>query len=1209
MASCAERSAVYFKRLELIGFKSFANRTVFDFEPGVTAVVGPNGCGKSNISDAIRWVLGEQNPRDLRGKLMEDVIFDGTADEKPMGMAEVSLTLSNADRLLDIDFEEVTITRRLFRSGESQYLVNKKLCRLKDIQDLLVGTGIGLDAYSHFEQGEIEQVLSAKPDERRAVFEEAAGIMKYKADRRAAMRKLEATEENLVRINDIIREIKRQINSLDRQAAKARRHKRLTDELGRYEVGQLLHNRDVFGAELERLTAEHEGVKASLRDLFSEIESRDSEIEALRATLGEQEGRFETLQMRKLEVLRAMDHERNTIALSDERIADARAAEVAARGQIEALEQQIDDLGRELARGQVEFEEHENELREAERSLAAQEEKGAAEAAALEQEEAAVADAARRKLELVHREIKLTNELETLDRRLDEQRAAGSALRTEQQQLGERRERLDGEQTALAQRREAIGGDARQVRDEEAALRRSLQDLSGQLNRDIARRQQLARELAEARSQHELLCEMRDNFEGYHRGVRSVLRAAADENDPLPGMYGTVADLLRVPEEFEVALEAALGSRLQYIAVATGRDAQRAIAHLKETSGGRATFLPYDLLRPPSTNQELMRELFENNSGLIAPASEAVSCNERDRILVEMLLGDTVLVEDFDVALRVAEQKRYPFRLVTRAGEVFPGRGIIRGGRVGRRDQGLLSRETRIAQLDEKARRLAAEHDAIQAEEQGRSRDAASLELQLEEIARRTRSLDEQATEVARDLAMASASREAVETQLQAIAERLAALGEEAARHAARREELSLAAVALEQEKRVADEESRRRNTAVSEHQAGAAQAHRHLTELKVQVSSLNERLAAARERQNRIAGDIRRRNQEIVARREQIRADHGHAERLSGEIDQARGRIEELSHQKAETERSIETLDERRGEIGNRLGALEAGLKDKRRLLREAQEAESDLNARLTEARLAVERIDERLRSEYKLTHDDPAAERFPADSNWEEVAAHIEAVRSKIESLGPVNLYAIEEYERLEERHAFLVKEQEDLIRAKESLLKAISKINRTSRQLFKETFEEIRESFRETFTSLFGGGKADLILDDEGDILECGIEIVASPPGKKLQSITLLSGGEKAMTAICLLFAIFRVKPSPFCILDEMDAALDEPNIVRFNDTLKEFVKRSQFIIITHNKSTIAMADLLYGITMERSGISKVVSVKFRDALPEPQPADEA
>jgi len=1209
MAVLVERSPVYFKRLELIGFKSFANRTVFEFQPGVTAVVGPNGCGKSNISDAIRWVLGEQNPRDLRGKSMEDVIFNGTVDEKAMGMAEVGLTLSNADRLLDIDFEEVTITRRLFRSGESQYLINKKACRLKDVRDLLLGTGMGLDAYSHFEQGAIEQVLSAKPEERRAIFEEAAGIMKYKVDRQAAMRKLEATEENLVRINDIVREVKRQINSLDRQAAKARRHKRLKEELTRYDVAQLLHSRDVLAEELTRLTTEHDEAKSQMRDLFSQIESRDGDIEALRLKLAEQEGEFEALQRDKLELLRAVDHERNTVTLSEQRIADAEAAEVTGREQIEALDQQISALNQEREAGQVEIEAHENELRQAQESLTTQEEQVAEEAAALEQAEATVTDAARRSLELVHRDMKLTNELEVLDRRLDEHRTAGSALVNEQQQLGERRARLEQERDELARRRDALEGETKRARDDAATLRSSLQDITGRLNQDMAQRQQLAREMAEARSQHELLCEMRDNFEGYHYGVKSVLRASAEEGRALPGVYGTVADLLRVPEEFEVAIEAVLGNQLQYIAVATGQDARRAIAFLKETNAGRATFLPYDLLRPRGADRDRLRELIGGNAGLIAPAGDVVTCDDRDRVLVEMLLADTVLVEDFDAALRVAEQKRYRFRLVTRGGEVFSGRGIISGGRTSQRPKGLLSRDKRIAQLEDKAKRLATDHGALHASEQERAREAASVQLRLEEIAGQVRTLDQQATTVAHDLARATASHEAIEDQMRAIEERIVALSDETVRSTARREEVSVAAVALEQEKRIAEQESERRNSTVTALQTGTAQAHRGLTELKVLVSSLNERLASARGQHDRIGRDIEHRNEEINARRQRIESDRVYGGRLREEITRAQEQIEVLSQRKAETERSIEALDERRSEIGNELGAIEAGLKDKRRALHEFQQAESDMNVALTETRLAVERIDERLRSDYGLAHDDPNVERFPDDSNWDEILGQVEALRSKIEAIGPVNLYAIEEYERLEERHTFLVNEQEDLVKAKESLLKAISKINKTSRRLFKETFDKIRESFRGMFTSLFGGGKADLILDDESDVLECGIEIVASPPGKKLQSITLMSGGEKTMTAVCLLFSVFRVKPSPFCILDEMDAALDEPNIVRFNETLQGFVKRSQFIIVTHNKRTIAMADLLYGITMERSGISKVVSVKFRDSLAEPEPAVEA
>lgn len=1177
---------MHFKSLELSGFKSFADRTRFEFEPGVTAVIGPNGCGKSNIADSIRWVLGEQNARLLRGQKMEDVIFSGSDLRKPLGLAEVSITLSGVDGVLPVDYGEITVTRRVFRSGEGQYLINKNPCRLKDIDDLFMGTGIGLSAYSIMEQGKMDMILSSKPEDRRFIFEEAAGITKYKERKREALRKLDATEENLVRLSDIIKEVRRQLASVERQAARARRAREAAERLKAVELQlaakQLADLDEALGADEETLGAarrDEESATRRIGELEEEGKSLHGRLMALDAELG-------TVHARRVGVSGSIEGGRTRIEANGRQIREIEERELAYAGELEEMAAARAVLQGEERRLAQALEAASGERRAAAADLEAAE-KGCEELRSRLLEAEAAAQQRRAELiGLITLNSKHRNELSGIKFGAKTASLRGARLGVEERELAEKADRARQalrEKSAERERLEA-------ARDEAARALDSARVASEEARRDAEGVREAAarceRELACAESARGLIARYRDSHEGYAGGVRTVMGEAAREGSALKGVIGAVGEKIKARRGFERALEAALGHSIQTILTRSLDDALAALAFLGE--GGDAGFLPCDRPAPGAETAA------PRGDGLLGRAIDHLIFPPEASGAAAFLLHSTWFARDLDAALGMAAGSPPGVRFATLAGEVVvAGGGIETFGR-GRGASALVTRELDLSDLDERRRGLSGERDRHAAALAGasarlRERDSA-LEGARDALRRREIELAEARTEESQaggELGRLEAERDAV-------------LGEAAELEGQRRDS---AAREREIEKEIAGNEGREKSIqeALSAAQAEAEAGGRDLDRRQGEVVEAKMRLASAGAREEAIRAEFERltresaRNAEaasaLSARREREAA---RREELAAEIENLHRSIEALIAERDTTDTDAREREGRKRALYERQRELDELLREQVASMAAMKDRVAQLSIALAGRRADRARVIERVREAH---NEDLLSVRIgPGAADWDAAAAEAEDLREKLRRIGPVNMVAIEEHDELAGRLNFLTAQESDLLSAKESLVKAIARINAETTRMFSRTFETIRGNFKEIHRELFGGGSADLVLEEGVDILDAGINIVARPPGKKLQSISLLSGGERALTAVALLFAIFKVRPSPFCVLDEIDASLDESNINRFLGMLGQFLGSTQFIIVTHNKRTISMADVMYGITMEESGVSKVVSVRF-------------
>jgi chromosome segregation protein len=1187
---------VYFKSLELVGFKSFADKTVIGFEPGITAIVGPNGCGKSNVSDAIRWVLGEQNARNLRGGLMEDLIFGGSAQTEPMGMAEVSLILGDANRLTEEHDDEVTVSRRLFRSGESQYFLNNRPCRLKEIHRLLMNTGLGTQAYSHIQQGSIDLILSSKPEDRRFLFDETAGITKYKADKKEAVRKLEATEINLERLNDLIREVKRQIISIQRQAGKARRYKEFADELQQLDVGFLLHKRGRYEKEMESLESKRQGVEDVLRRLAHEVEEREVRMRDIRAGLQSSELTHEELQSRKLDLLRSIDREKGSISLCEQRITDTRSLAEKASAEIKEMRQKAAALGSDIRERNASLEAMRRERTTCAQRLKEREKRLEERLDELRKREAHAGELSGHLLDLIRREIEIRSRLSSSNERLTENRQLVSQVRRQQEEVLRSLAQKEKARKAGSRDREALSREIRQEKEQLAALRAGLKDTEEKLM--CLRREMIEVEgvISRLNSERRFLTEAVEQYEGYDAGVRSIIEESRREDSQLRGIIATVADIIEVSPEHERVVESALENQLQWVLVETVEDARRGCQYLREQPKGRATFLPLEMNAGCNGDREMIRRFCKESGQAPRPAIDLVSFDARFEKVMEHLMGHIVLVGDLDEALALAADSRSDITFITPSGEkVAEGVAITAGARAATMPS-FVSRKSRIASLV--------------LEEEGQRKQLGELQTREKELLDLQKSLTENAEE---QMAVVSGAGDRVveaERSLLDISATIGSLRQRASELTAKEAQIESDLARLEDQRKALSEEVKgvseekaEVENAISSARSGVESVQKEVASLKKDVAevgvargSFDERIANLQSDIEYMRGQLDLTQKELETRSRQIEQGKAYVKDREREIQECQAAIASLETEKEEVTAAIEQLNEGRKGMVDELNQVEWEIKEKSKAAREREKETADLNIKLTEIRFSMNSIDEHLLTEYGLSHDDPSVSPLPEDTDWDDVQSRIAELKRRLQAMGPVNLCAIEEHETLKQRYEFLMAQQSDLLEAKDALLKAITRLDRESRALFREAFERIREEFQKMFQRLFGGGRADLILVDESNILESGIEIIARPPGKKLQAISLLSGGERAMTAISLLFAIFKVKPSPFCILDEIDAPLDDSNVVRFAEVLREFTENSQFIVITHNKRTISASDVLYGITMEESGKSKVVSARL-------------
>jgi chromosome segregation protein len=1159
---------MYLKSLQLVGFKSFAEKTALDFLPGVTAIVGPNGCGKSNVADAIRWVLGEQSAKALRGSEMADVIFNGTDGRKAIGMAEVSMTFADVDPKalslpgVNLDFTEITITRRVYRDGTGEYLINKTPCRLRDIQNLFMDTGIGRSSYSLMAQGQIDQILSAHPEDRRNIFEEAAGINKYKHQKKEALRKLEYTEANLVRLTDIIKEVKRQIISLQRQAGKARRYKELFDELKGLDTKLSRRKFDLLQADIADLETQIAEIASRSQHFAADIAERENQIAALRQSLAAVDHAVTEAIAREHELKSETDRHQQRISSNTERIADSEQQIEKNRREIAGAEEKIHIQEQELARLNAEFDQIAFLLNAEQGKLQAQQDDLRALDARLAQEQRTL-DTTKGALLDAERQIAGShNELAALDLRRKADLVRAERLSTERLQLEDQRvakqQHLLSFQTNLT------------------ALRSGLAPLREALTGYLVRQKEL--------SQHTI------ELAGQQRATEAELSKKSARLEVLRTFFAApdgrtaLANILEVEPQYGAAVEAALSGALRTV--------------LADDLASARSLLAGNVVTAP----ELLAPVVVQELPGIAALSVVRAKDERFTPLLQSLLVNVVIAENLDAALALRQQHPQ-LTIATLAGELVSAHGTL--SKVG---------TSHIGEINA----LAGELTGVQAR-------SAELTAQLSTAENQRRELEEvigtargelHANEVAvagkeGELNSLTTDQRDLDSKLHTVLFELQSIEHQDAADQQRRSELQAGIGATEARLQALRDQLGSGTATVEDLRRHRDEMSEELTKLKISAGGLEHRKSSIESQRDPIAGRIR-------DFRERMQTCSGEIESFTARIGQFRAEIVESEQRVAglQTEREgaaqrLAGLQHQRQEVATGIDQAEGELKAVRLQAAEAQEQKSGFEVALAQKQMGIQQLRERVQQKYQMNLEDIPAdvmvltvadqgpvvtEQVARPTNWEAIEQQVIELQSRLDAMGPVNLEAIHEFDELEQRFKFLSQQHDDLTKAKEQLLQVISKINTTTKQLFSETFEKVRTNFQGMFTELFGGGKANLILLDENDPLESGIEIVAKPPGKQLQSITLLSGGEKTLTATALLFSIYMVKPSPFCVLDELDAPLDESNINRFIRVLARFIHQSQFVIITHNKRTIGMADALYGITMEEHGISKVVSVKF-------------
>jgi chromosome segregation protein len=1228
---------MYLKNLTVFGFKSFADKTALNFQPGVTAIVGPNGCGKSNVSDAIRWVLGEQSAKALRGGEMADVIFNGTDGRKPMGMGEVSLTLGGVDGEnlraagVEVAYDEVTLTRRIFRDGGSEYFLNRTSCRLKDIQQLFMGTGIGRTSYSILAQGHITQILSSKPEDRRMIFEEAAGITKFKSQKKESLRKLEYTEQNLLRIADTIKEVKRQIGSLQRQAGKARRYKQISQELQHLETQLARHQFDVLQGEISERQNTVENLRNEIESGSSDILRFENEITKLRELLSDLEHQVAAQQQRGLELKAEVDRHDSRIQFNEERLREIESqnsralAEItqaeerchAASGELLAVSERLDAAETALKQHQENLQAKRDQLQQVENDLRERQE-------SLRQAQSA-AFAAAQDLS------RLRNEITALD--LQKQ---GNVVRLEK--LSAEKIQLEVERTGLESRLQEFTASVEVEKLNVATTRGSveqrqnrLRELQTELQSASTEQDKFLHQQSDKRSRLTVLEQLEGSHEGFDAGAVAALRQSRS-------VIGSLADRIRVPDQFVTAVENALGHNLQLVLTEQPSSAQEIIAELTANKSGRASVAALAIqqyqdekqlafageMAPGEKSKAAQAGL---QSGQIVHAMSVISAEPSVEALLKSLLGRTFIASDLGTATSQIQNGHAGCDFVTLGGELLNRHGIYTGGYLNKGSNGkapssILGRKNQIAELQaelnqlqklvEDASRKRGELLSEQTELQA-SLQLAQTELREQEVAIATREGEFKALENSNRLL-----HQKIETVMFEV-QSLAAQEQEGLQ---KREALTARLNELEARERAGQEQVVALTAELENLRLARDAANAALTESKVALASDEQLASSFKQQRSALEQRIRELTQIVDQRKSECSSFISRKESAESEIQESRGQIERVQHAREQVGAQTAELIGRKNSQDGEISTREENLRSQRNRLTELQNSRGAVEVELAQKNMLVQNLRDKVREKYHLNLDDIRSECITityadegpakvetltpeqmaeagAATDWNSVQQQVEALQQKIDEMGPVNLVAIEEYEETEQRHQFLTTQHDDLVAAKIQLLEVINRINTQTRTMFVETFEKIRDNFRAMFIDVFGGGKADLILSDEKDVLESGIEIVARPPGKQLQSISLLSGGEQTMVAVSLLFSIYQVKPSPFCVLDELDAPLDESNVTRFVKILQRFLAHSQFIIITHNKRTIQMADVLYGVTMQEHGVSKIVSVKFHRA----------
>ncbi len=1178
---------MYLKSIEVQGFKSFAQKICFEFHNGITGIVGPNGSGKSNVADAVRWVLGEQSARQLRGGNMQDVIFSGTENRRPLSYASVAITLDNGDHKLPVSFDEVTVARRLYRSGESEYLINGSGCRLKDIQEMFYDTGIGKEGYSIIGQGQIDRILSGKPEERRELFDEAAGIVKFKRRKNTALKKLEDEKQNLVRVTDILRELERQLGPLEKQAEKARIYLDRKEGLKRLDV-------QIFLAETEHVRIQLEELAEKSRITEEQLKKTSGQFEQAKQRYGELERRIEELDMQIGEArelaqenaLRCQQLEGQENVLV-EQIHTGKSSGARSRERLQSVERELQDRAEVLERHAAEKKQLQSSLEEI-RGKDQEKEKRSKELdkriKGLERE---IEEGKNEIIEILNRRANTKGKMQRYDTMMEQIQIRKSALdqkalrlKSEETELtgaaGEIRAAYDQtmeKKEQLLQKEAEIGGEIRGSTDQIQEQRSQLEAGQAAYHREASRLESL-KNLAE-------------RYDGYGNSIRRVMERRKD----MPGIQGVVADLIQVDRDYEVAIETALGGSIQNIVTDNEQTAKRLIEHLKKNRYGRATFLP---LTSISSRGRLTQEAVLKEPGVVGLASGLVRTDPQYQELVEYLLGRTLVVRQMDHAIAIGKKYRHSLRMVTLEGESFSPGGSMTGGAY-KNSSNLLGRRREIEELTAlvKTRRgdLEILQEALRENREKRDRlkeEAAKIQKGIQEENIRQKTLELQ-------LSQQTEKEEEMKSRTQRLERERQEIGEQV-------RELGAGKAAIQKELDASSQEEREQESLIGERQGELDRARqeaegyqKEMEEFHLQCSSLEQkedyldtdmlRLRQEQkklgEEEEKIKEDLVKGEQEIEQKEEEIRLIREDRKKADTCAFESQSRMQGYLEEKEKVSGDHKAFFQKREGLAEQIGLLD---KENFRLHSQIEKLEEGQESRV-----------DYMWEEYEITPGNASQYVTEGEErSREELKKDIAKIREEIRRLGDVNVNAIEDYKELKERHTFLSAQHQDLVAAEKTLLQIIEDLDTGMRRQFAEKFKEIQREFNKAFQELFGGGKGTLELMDDADILEAGIKIISQPPGKKLQNMMQLSGGEKALTAIALLFAIQNLKPSPFCLLDEIEAALDDSNVVRFAQYVHKLTKNTQFIIITHRRGTMNAADRLYGITMQEKGVSTLVSV---------------
>lgn len=1182
---------MYLKRLEMYGFKSFADKTVLDFMPGITTVIGPNGSGKSNISDCIRWVLGEQSLKSLRGTKSEDIIFAGTQNRKSLGYAEASMVIDNSDGKLPIEYNEVVVTRRIYRSGETGYFINKTPCRLKDVLELFMDTGIGKDGYSIIGQGKIEEILSNKSEDRRHIFEEAAGIVKYRTRKADSEKKLEQTKLNLLRINDIISEIENNIEPLKNQSEKAKKFLNLREELKNVEVGLFLYNIENFKNQIDDILENIEILETNQvreNENLNELQVKKEELKEQVDSLIE---KIEETQNLGFEGNQKREQYNSEIGVLAERLSNNKENYERYAFEIEDLEKQNKELEKE-----------QNQKLEKKNNLFTNKEKFEKELKEKEEELAKYSKT------LSEKELEIESKKQIVQKNIDDKYEIVGEVNTEKANYEnlEKREKslkneiqetiseLDSTRTnkeessksfyELEKSKNSINNNLLKIKSEKDMSSQKLKDYDTKINTYQS-------EYRIKESRYKFLVETEKEKEGYAKSVKSLIEATEKDSSLAKGVHGVLANLISVDKKYELAIEMTLGASIQNIVTDTEEEAKKLVNYLRDNNLGRASFLPISSVK----GQKVSGINTSKVDGIIGIASDLIKTDKKYNEIILSLLGRTVIVEDINSAIKLARQNSYKFKIVTLKGDVINPSGAISGGSVATKTASILGRGKEIKALEKELFEIKSKIEKLQAEKEKYENSISSLLEKFEEK-------QKEAQELEIVYATEKQKIDTIDSEIEKLDSKLSKLRIDLDNIKNEKEENILKQKELTEKVSKMDEENASLNIVIEEftklnrdNQKYIDDLNFDITNLKISVSSFDESEMSINEIMDRITSEIDKNTLSIQNKksaREKIIVDN---QELDLKIEATKQKIINLEKEILESSDKVEKLKQERTNKNEKLNNVEKDIESQNEKIENLKNHTSKLDLKKSKIELELNQIINKMWEEYELTPNTVGD--IEKIKNPTEVQKQVNSLRNEIRDLGSINVDAIKEYQELKERYDFMSEQRLDLEDSSSKLKKIISEMTETMKKQFAEQFKIINKNFGEVFTELFGGGKAELILADEENILECGIDIAVQPPGKKLQNMMLLSGGEKAFTAIALLFAILKMNPAPFCVLDEIEAALDDVNVYRFAEYLKKFSKDSQFLVITHRKGTMEAADTVYGITMEEKGISKLLSMKLK------------